>query len=251
MKLFLLVCVIFLPQQADVPQHLYDVSVTIHTADQTGSGVVKTRRRGQEQLSFVWTAAHVVADVREEKNGEVSFKDVTLHRTFHHNGEESGKDETSAKVMLYAPGEDLALLRVKRVNYSKSSVCFYSGKESPKLGTKLWHVGSFYGLEGSNSLSDGVLSYRGRKVDDTLYDQTTVTSYPGASGGGVFLQDGRCIGLMIRGRLSSCNWIVPIRRMRAWAHKQHVTWALDDSVPVPSETELDRILVEEPEYTYE
>ncbi len=39
--------------------------------------------------------------------------------------------------------------------------------------------------------------------------------------------------------------IVPIRRMREWAEQADVLWAIDPSVPMPSEEELDKLPVED------
>ena len=45
--------------------------------------------------------------------------------------------------------------------------------------------------------------------------------------------DGQCIGLLVRGAGPGLNFIVPVRRMRVWAEKMQVAWALDSDIPVP------------------
>ncbi|HAT67623.1 MAG TPA: hypothetical protein DCS66_24005, partial [Flavobacteriaceae bacterium] len=60
--------------------------------------------------------------------------------------------------------------------------------------TELYHVGSLLGQTGSNSMTRGIVSQVGRVLnlgsgDGTVFDQTTVTAFPGSSGGGVFLSE--------------------------------------------------------------
>ena len=62
------------------------------------------------------------------------------------------------------------------------------------------------------------MSQVGRVLDlgsggGTVFDQTTVTAFPGSSGGGVFLTDGKYVGMLVRGAGETFNLIVPVRRM--------------------------------------
>ena len=72
-----------------VVDHLQTVAVTIKCEGKgSGSGIVKTRQRGKEYLSFVWTAAHVVEGLRKTrevvdgktggKKTIIEFEDVEL-----------------------------------------------------------------------------------------------------------------------------------------------------------------------------
>ena len=80
-------------------------------------------------------------------------------------------------------------------------------------------------------MTRGIVSQVGRVLslgtgDGTVFDQTTVTAFPGSSGGGVFLSErsgdkaGQYMGMLVRGAGETFNLIVPVRRMRSWAAKQ-------------------------------
>src|SRR5258708_8110794 len=47
-----------------VPEYLNDISVTIHTSDGEGSGVLKRTKDG---TTWVWTAGHVVSGLRKTR----------------------------------------------------------------------------------------------------------------------------------------------------------------------------------------
>jgi hypothetical protein len=51
--------------------------------------------------------------------------------------------------------------------------------------------------------------------------------------------------MVVRGAGETFNLIVPIRRIREWAQRTGVLFALDDSIPVPSAEELRKIPVED------
>ena len=240
----------------NVVQKLQDASVTIRAAGAQGSGVLFTRG----DRTFVWTAAHVIDGQRVVRtvvvNGVektlVEFGDVQIVQEFRQDGRRIGETSMECKVLRYSDseqGDDLALLEVRKRNFSTATVEFYTG-EIPEIGTELLHVGSLRGQFGSNSLTTGVYSQIGRVLDlgttGTIFDQTTVTAFPGSSGGGVFLKEnGQYVGMLVRGSGEQFNFIVPIRRLREWAVRAKVEWAINLNVPVPSDEELAKIPVED------
>jgi S1-C subfamily serine protease len=244
-----------------VAQHLQDISVTIVAKNRLGSGegsgVIKTRRTSDgDTVNFVWTAAHVVEHLRktrtviDSKSGTpkvvVEFDDALIVKANVENGRKVGKIEFDAEVIRYNAEEDLALLRVRKKNLVKCSVqVYYKDKEIPPISTELLHVGSLLGQLGSNSMTKGIMSQHGRLIDRKVFDQTTVTAFPGSSGGGVYLTDGRLVGLVLRGAGETFNLIVPSRRMKDWAKKAQVEWAFDDKVAMPTEEELQKLPVED------
>jgi hypothetical protein len=245
----------------EVAQHLQDVSVTIRSGDgwggSEGSGVIKTRVVDGKTINFVWTAAHVVDNLRrvEEvitpdgtKRTIVSFDDCSLVKELVEDGRRVGEMKMDAVVVRYSAKEDLALLRIRKANFIESSVDFYLDPNIPKIGTNLFHVGSLLGQAGSNSMTSGIVSQIGRvypEIGKEVFDQTTVAAFPGSSGGGVYLEDGRYVGMLVRGAGETFNLIVPIRRMRAWAKKADIEWALNDALDVPTEAELSKIPIED------
>jgi S1-C subfamily serine protease len=244
-----------------VIEHLQDVSVTIKASSGTGSGVVVTRKRGDETHNFIWTAAHVVEDLRstrkviDPKTGTertlVEFKDATIVKEMIADGRKVGSMELLASVIRYSADEDLALLRVRKKNFLATGASFALDKSPsgepivPSLNTDLLHVGSLLGQMGSNSLTRGVLSQVGRLIDDRVFDQTSVIAFPGSSGGGVFFQDGRMMGMLVRGAGPGFNLIVPVRRILGWAKDANVEWAIDPAILLPSDDDLKKLPIED------
>jgi len=235
----------------NVPQYLQDISVTIHAGTglnmAQGSGVIKTR----DGVNYVWTAAHVLSGLRttrtviDPKTGAtktaVEFSDAKVVKELTENGRAVGRLEMDAEVLRYSDpdnGEDLALMRIRKRNFVSASVEFWTKAEIPPVMTRLVHCGSLLGQMGSNSITTGIMSQIGRVRNNFVFDQTTCTAFPGSSGGGVYTEDGKYVGMITRGAGEGFNLIVPIRRIRSWAKKVKVEFAIDDSVSVPAEDVL-------------
>ena len=246
-------------------EHLQNVSVTIRAESGysagEGSGVVFTRKDSKGNLvNFVWTAAHVVDNLRTERRvligGSpktiVEFKDPVVIKEIRQNGRTVGRLQMDAEVLKYSDaddGHDLALLRIRKLNFVTDSVTFYLTKDMiPPLGTDLLHVGSLLGQLGANSMTDGIYSQHGRIIKDLnkrVFDQTTCTAFPGSSGGGVYLKsDARYVGMLVRGAGEGFNLIVPVRRMVDYCENHKIMWALDKKVKMPSEEELKKMSIE-------
>ena len=238
-----------------IPAFLQDISVTISANRSEGSGVAFTR----DGVTFIWTAAHVVDGLRstrtivDPKTGSkrtiIEFADAQIIKTLVEDGRTVGRIEMDAKVIRYSDadhGHDLALLRVRKKNFIATSSKFYLDAKIPSLGTRLFHVGSLLGQVGSNSMTAGIVSQHGRVLNglNGVFDQTTVTAFPGSSGGGVYLEDGRYIGMLVRGAGEGFNLIVPVRRMRTWAKEAGIEWAMDPKVKMPPQAELNKLPVE-------
>lgn len=241
-----------------IPAYLQDVSVTIHTSAAEGSGVIFTRTNAQGQsVNLIWTAGHVVSDLRSEreviasdgsKRTVVEFKDAHIIKEILEDGRTVGRLELDAEVIRYSDadnGQDLAILRVRKQNFVKSSIHFYTNSELPALGTELYHVGSLLGQMGANSMTSGIYSQHGRLIDKTIFDQTTVAAFPGSSGGGVFLKDGEYVGMLVRGAGETFNLIVPVRRIMDWSKAAKVEWAWNPNVPMPSDDALKNLPIED------
>jgi hypothetical protein len=257
-------------KKQSVAEHLQNVSVTIRSEGAfsagEGSGVIFTRKDSKGNLvNFIWTAAHVVDNLRSERkvlvNGSpktlVEFKDPVVIKEIRQNGRTVGRLQMDAEVLKYSEsedGHDLALLRVRKFNFVTDSVVFYLDKNIPPLGTDLLHVGSLLGQMGANSMTDGIYSQHGRilkRLNKHIFDQTTCTAFPGSSGGGVFLKHGvggntnpKYVGMLVRGAGEGFNLIVPVRRMVDYCRKNKMMWALDSSVAMPTEDELKEMPIE-------
>ncbi len=231
---------------------IQDFSVTIHAGNAQGSGEIKTR----DGISYVWTAGHVIAHLRTTRsiidaNGAsktvVEFEDAKVVKEFVQDGRSVGKSEMYAEVLRYSDadnGEDLALLRVRKKDFIKSSVQFYLDEQIPPVGMTLYHCGSLLGQFGSTSFTRGIMSQHGRVLYGKVYDQTSCAAFPGSSGGGVYLNDGRMIGMIVRGAGETFNLIVPVRRIRDWSKKVGIEFAIDDRIPVPSEGDIRKFSID-------
>ena len=235
---------------------LQATNVTIKTRFAQGSGSLFNRSIANETITFVWTAAHVIDDLRRtrtviDSSGTtrtiVEFEDARIVQELVEDGRRVGELQMDARVIRYSDsenGEDLALLQVRKLNYinPKFTTQFYLGDNIPSIGTELYHVGSLKGQFGANSLTTGVVSQIGRVLDvgtGVVFDQTTVTAFPGSSGGGVYFKsNGQYMGMLVRGGGEQFNFIVPIRRIKKWAIKADVYWALDPSVPLPANSDV-------------
>lgn len=251
-------------EEPPVSTFLQEISVTIKTDRGEGSGVIFTReiksKNGKQNVNFVWTAAHVLENIRnvrsvldaEGKSKKIiEFKDVQIVKKLIENGITVGELSMDAVVVKYSDakdGEDLALLMIKKFNFVDKSAKFYvdKGGRGLPLGTNLYHVGSLLGSGGSNSMTTGIMSQVGRMLSlnggsKVLFDQTTVTAFPGSSGGGVFLTTGEYIGMLVRGAGETFNLIVPIRRMTDWAEEENIKWALDPEEKAPTLEEIKKL----------
>ena len=139
----------------------------------------------------------------------------------------------------------LALLQVRKENYTTASVTFYLDQSIPTIGTRLLHVGSLLGQMGANSMTTGIQSQIGRILDGREFDQTTVAAFPGSSGGGVYLDNGAMVAMVVRGAGESFNLVVPVRRIIRWAKRANIMWAVDDDVASPSEADLEKLPIED------
>ena len=264
-KVFLSIfAVVFLSSDCfseDVSKYLQDISVTVKAksgfSSSEGSGVIFTRdikfNGGSKKVNFVLTAAHVIDGLRSTRSivdptGSikkiVEFQDAEIVKKLVENGRTVGQLSVDAKVLKYSDakeGEDIAILMIRKVGFVDVSGKVFTDKDGVgvPIGTQLYHVGSLLGEMGSNSMTTGIMSQIGRTVSinngpKTIFDQTTVTAFPGSSGGGVYLLDGQYIGMLVRGSGETFNLIVPMRRMVSWATQEKVMWVLNSSIEAPS-----------------
>lgn len=268
---------IFGEEISELSKKLQDVSVTVKSGLGEGSGTIITREvktgpNKTEKLNFVWTAAHVIDNLRSVRlvvqNGKtvpvVEFKDAQIVQEHIEDGRKVGESVMYAKVIKYSDsedGEDLALLLIRKKNFVSANTIFHDGGGSPTtLGTELYHVGSLLGQVGSNSMTRGIMSSVGRVLnlgsgEGVVFDQTTVPAFPGSSGGGVFLSErsgdkaGQYVGMLVRGAGETFNLIVPVRRMRRYAKKNNISWAMDTTLEVPSLTNILALSIEGPAST--
>lgn len=263
-----LLAVTVAPAVASVPDDLQNVSVTIKAGKVQGSGNLVTRKIGDETVTFVWTAAHVVDGLRTTRtvitaSGAskilVEYRDAEIVQERQQNGRRVGEVKYDCKVIKVSDadyGEDLALLmvRCKNVYPLSASTKFHLERGYiPPIGVELAHCGSLLGQFGANSYTTGVLSQTGRTLpmkgaNVKVFDQVTAVAFPGSSGGGMYLKaDGLYIGMLTQGvmELQGFNFIVPVRRIHDWTKASKIEWAIDPNADMPSLKDIDAIPVED------
>jgi S1-C subfamily serine protease len=251
--LSILLSVAVLTARADmneISEQLDRVSVTVHCADGTGSGVIINR----DGNTYVLTAGHVVAANRKTRSAikdgsvkiETDYQDLSVLTQVIEQGRIVGSASYDAEVIAYSSadyGDDVAVLKLRKQGAFADTTKFSKEDHVPP-GTELYHVGSMGGDFGANSFTTGVLARTGRLIEGKVYDQTTVTAFPGSSGGGVFTTKGEYIGMLVRGGIvGTFNFITPLRRLKQWAASAHVEFIFDASKPI----EKDNIILEKDE----
>jgi S1-C subfamily serine protease len=244
------------------------VSVTIKAGSAQGSGTLVTRKIGDDTATFIWTAAHVVDGLRTTRTivtpqGTprilVEYRDAEIVQERQQDGRRVGEVKYDCKIIKVSDadyGEDLAVLMVRCKGAYLLNVCAKFHKDPnyiPPIGIDLSHCGSLLGQFGANSYTTGVLSQTGRTLamkgaNVKVFDQVTAVAFPGSSGGGMFLKEnGEYIGMLTQGvmKLQGFNFIVPVRRVHAWAKDAKIEWAINPDVPMPSLKEIDAIAVED------
>ena len=190
-------------------------SVQVSTPTGKGSGVLIQRNYDGVKVSYVLTAAHVV-----------DFPFITVSREIRKDGFVVAKQECRAQIIAQSVKQDLAILQLDVVWEGNTWFNF----QVQEVGTEVIHVGNTLGRP--NSTSRGIISQTDRTLDDVDFDQTTVVALPGSSGGGVFLPDGDCIGIVVRAASSGFNLIIPSRRILIWSKSVGLENLIDQSAPV-------------------
>lgn len=227
------------PDKVLIAERLAQVSVNVHASKGMGTGVLLTRHtKDGKKLHLVLTAAHVVACNRavtpSAEGPKISFEPLKVVVTFRHNGEVVRQNVYAAEIIQYSnaeTGRDLALLKIVDPTFPDIDTPFDLSVLRP--GTDLFHCGNMFGL--SESFSAGVVSQTGRRIMGKLFDQVSMTIYPGSSGGGVFTADGRCIGIAVLLRAPGLGFIVPAREVDAWANRAGCRWVTNPSIKIDSE----------------
>ncbi len=256
------------PAVASVPDDLQSVSVTIKAGNAQGSGNLVTRKIGDDTITFVWTAAHVIDGLRTTRTvitpaGAskvlVEYRDAEIVQERQQNGRRVGEVKYDCKIIKVSDadyGEDLALLMVRCKNaypLSANTKFHLEASYIPPIGVELAHCGSLLGQFGANSYTTGVLSQTGRTLPMKgatvkVFDQVTAVAFPGSSGGGMYLKaDGVYIGMLTQGvmKLQGFNFIVPVRRIHEWAKASKIEWAIDPNAEMPTLKEIDAMPVED------
>lgn len=208
--------------------------------DMSGTGIIQTRG----DINYIWTCAHVVVNARKKRitpdlKTIIYFDPVTVRLFYVEDGVLVGQTDSYADVIRYSEetSEDIALLRVRKKNFSTADTTWLRGYQPPEIGTPLYHYGCMRGFSGC--LTEGIVAQPGIIYNQVLFDRTTVIAYRGSSGGGVYRKNGICIGLLesiyMRNDVEGgVNNVIPARRLIAYAKRVGVSFAVDPHISVPA-----------------
>lgn len=218
------------PQFVELPEHLHylrTATVRIRAGMVEGSGLV-VRKEGED--TFILTLGYVVEDCRTEEKDGVRFHPAQIF--FH---QKDGEDQRGATILSYSGHENPALLRA---SYGKCirPVAFGDGID-------VLHVNTGPIAPGTTA---GRTRPQQRKLGEIAYDQYYAEmGMAGSGGGGIFLkEDGKCLGLLSHGG-GGITLAIPAAAIAQWARDHGVAWAIDHTVPVPSEEELKKLPIED------
>lgn len=200
-------------------EHLQEQTVMVN---ENGTGTVIERGNNV----FVWTADHVVPTQNE----------IRVSKHIRVAGKKAGIVSFKARLLARDPARDLALFWV-----DVPKGYFRAAKISEKellVGETLAHVGNVLVDNFDESVSIGILSQK--NVQPTVADhptwpwkfptdQGTFSAFYGSSGGPVFNDDGKFVGVLVGGLVGKgyINF-VPVREMKIFARKAGVLWAIQD-----------------------
>jgi S1-C subfamily serine protease len=200
-----------------------------------GSGLVVTRNNKY----YVWTDAHVVDSCKIEKQvlgfKFQNFTKAKVVKKLLKDDEVISTLSVDGEIIAFDEKLDIALLELSGGDdkHFKNTKFYLEDKLLPR-GTDIILVGNFLnfqtGTSGVTGASTGIIGGYGHKVDGQKFDiihNGAVTG--GCSGSGVFLEDGRCIGIVCR--MWSTNTVLysPIREIKKWAQINDLMWALEEN----------------------
>ncbi len=254
---------------ADVPNpvgpDLQRVSVNVLAGGPQGSGTIFLTLIEGEQSAWVLTANHVITGLRRvndiiDPDGKerklIRYDDASIIQETVIAGRAVGEIKYDAKIISVDKRRDIALMRVRRGDFTSVGARFYVGGTIPAAGTEIYHCGAPGGIKtgGTCTLTGGIISRIGVLIpgfgggsEYGVFDQTDTAALGGSSGGMIALKsDGRYIGMITLGLLGGDNfhWIVPARSILVWADEIGVRWLFDTSIKRPTEKDIDSIILE-------
>lgn len=219
------------PLQTGIPALVSEIkteSVYVETCTGFGTGVIFNRKIEGREKTFVWTCGHVIRGASLTKENSTNALNCYILIRY-------GCFKYPAHVVAMS-GElepvDAALLLVDAPIKGSKSVRFNFG--TPEVGERVVTLGDAGHLMAPMSFFQGYFVTRGRNLFGRSEDQYQCSVYPGCSGGGIFNLNGECVGLVFARHEETTLFDVPSRRLLEWSRNNHIEWALDESVPMPS-----------------
>lgn len=168
------------------------------------------------------TAAHVIADgdYMASDPQSLTYGKEMIHITGYRPGTEVMEYTTTGKVIAISPEEDWAVLEVAEEKWGME---FSSFSDSlPTIGESVWAIGS--PMFDSGTISRGIVCHPARKPaietkNPVAYIHTDAAGTLGSSGGGLFTDNGVCVGIIVRKNpLNDTMYAVPTRLIHESLH---------------------------------
>jgi serine protease Do len=197
------------------PSGLDEVSVLIQTKAGMGSGTIINK--GED--TYVLTANHILVNNVIKVDDRELFIEVNIIQMYLYKNAIVGEINLLADIVAHSEKEDVAILHVKGKNYFPESAKIYKQSEYKPVGSRLYHVGCYYGRMGYNSISDGIISGYGRLSNSrtSYWVQTSCAIHSGSSGGGIFLANGEYVGMALATANPGMSYYNPVQNIRRWA----------------------------------
>ncbi len=212
------------------------VLVRLSDKDKTllGSGISIVRK----DKYYVWTDAHVVKAAKFGKDKNIGFHMLKIEKSIVKDGDIVSTLSVDGGVIAYDEQMDIALLELSDgdTKYFSDTKFYLEDKVLPR-GTDILFVANFLdyesGTPGMTGACKGTIGGYGHKCSvtgqkfDICLDGSVIG---GCSGSGVYIEDGRCVGIVCRMWATNAVLYSPIREIKKWAEKNNLMWALDDKV---------------------
>lgn len=183
---------------------------------------------------FCWTSAYLVSSLRHEEKANVRWEPAEV--VFGKDGPTILADVIRYDENRYGPA--LLRLRVRPLFMEPFQNVGFDDGGRGFPGETVYHVSAFEPFTTKGLVRRVNVTACGRTCD-----VTSQVCEVGSMGGGVFIAPSRCIGMVMTMRTYS-PLVLPLREWRKWAQEKSVLWALDASVPMPSDEELRKLPIE-------
>lgn len=246
----------FPDEQVETCRKIQSSIVTIKAGKFGGSGFCQRLPDGSVA---VWTAAHILTDVRVpnykdpdaceeclEEDGPPTFKPVTIIREKSEHGKPSSKHEWQGEIVRYNRHLDVALIIITENVPPDFLQPLDFVANLPSVGEPVLCGGSPKLYHGS--ITTGIVSFVGRRLpaegSPKFMDQVSSAALHGNSGGPVCDARGNVLGIVCCGPGENVIFIVPARVIREWGTAHGLTFSSDSGRLSQSRGDLHKTPIE-------
>lgn len=199
---------------------------------------------GANKETYVWTAAHVIADIVAEvldpENDRMTYSVngfvMASWDDKNEDGDRAGFKQYPCEVLRYSrqtpypdgsPISDLAILKINKKSLGYS-VKFEEPSYRANIGDVVWHMGLMGQRAGGLMQTRGFLGSRGVHYAGQTVIAASITTLPGSSGGPIVTPDNKLLGMLTGGIGETYSLIIPHYSMIKWADAMEAKWAYNN-----------------------